>query len=533
MIHSINIREFRLFKDVDIKLGKYITAISGKNTLGKTTLLALLGNSCETKISEGKPILQKQFRTEFSEIFKASHKFDVSGSNKCTVNFSNLENPNIITDSRRCRTTWQKINKNSDNKRFRLIPEAFNGNIKISSAKFHWPVLYLGLSRLFPIGESSIGDASVKNVKLFNDEKDYFINSYLDILSIDDVHEISIDSIDIDETDRKKGVGISTSNYDSLTNSAGQDNVGQILLAVLSFKRLKEKNPDSYKGGLLLIDELDATLHPIAQIKLLNFLKTACQKFALQVVFTTHSVTLLENMCSKTFYNKEDNINNIEVAYITKDNGPLEILHNPSYNIIYNDLNVPLIQSSIKKINVYSEDSECRWFFKKLVDKYLIHLNFANITLGCKELLKLIKADPIYFSNIMFVLDGDVADKEIYINNKYANIIKIPGKVRPEQVIYEFLLQLSSSSDLWSIGREIGFTKENIREHGPLSNDYKGKDRNRYKKWFNDNLEVFESLSVFDYWKENNLIEYEKFLDEFIYKHNEIATRKFYPRIKK
>ena len=68
MIHSIEINSFRLFKDININLGKYLTVISGKNALGKTTILGLIGNSCELKISEGKPILQKQFRTEFRDI---------------------------------------------------------------------------------------------------------------------------------------------------------------------------------------------------------------------------------------------------------------------------------------------------------------------------------------------------------------------------------------------------------------------------------------------------------------------------------
>lgn len=534
MIHSINIKDFRLFNDVNIKLGKYLTAISGKNALGKTTLLALLGNSCEIKVKDGKPILQNQFRTEFGEIFKASPKYDLSGSNKCTINFSNINFPNEIIDSRRCRTTWQKIKKESTTKRFRLIPEAFNKeNVKISSAKYHWPSLYLGLSRLFPIGESRSDGMIVKNVGLSENEKKFFLENYKQILNLNDNEEISIDYIDIDETDRKKGVGIETTCYDSITNSAGQDNIGQIILSVLSFIRLKEIKKGDYTGGLLLIDELDATLHPIAQIKLLKFLISSCKKYQIQVVFTTHSVTVLENLCKKTDWNKQHTINDIEIAYITKDNGSLEILSNPSYAVIYNDLNIPFICNNIKKINVYSEDEECRWFFKKLIERYKIHVNIVNITLGCSELLRLNSADPIYFSNIIFVLDGDVSDEDISKknSNKFNNIIKLPGMVRPEQVIYEFMLSLPHTSDFWIGAREIGFTKENIKEHGPLSKDYMGKDRDKYKKWFKDNLGILDCLEVYGYWKKENEKVYENFIDNFINVYNEIASRKFYPKI--
>ncbi|WP_243157546.1 AAA family ATPase [Clostridium sporogenes] len=534
MIHSINIKDFRLFKDVNINLGKYLTAISGKNALGKTTLLALLGNSCEIKVGDGKPILQRQFRTEFGEIFKASPKYDLSGSNKCTINFSDINSPNEITSSRKCRTTWQTINKEKLTKRFRLIPEAFNNNnIKISSAKYHWPSLYLGLSRLFPIGESREDGMVIKSVKLSEPEKKFFVENYKEILNLNDNEEISIDSIGINETERKKGVGISTSYYDSITNSAGQDNIGQIILSVLSFIRLKEAKKEKYTGGLLLIDEIDATLHPVAQIKLLKFLISSCKTYELQVVFTTHSITLLKNLCTKIDWNRQDNINDIEIVYITKDNGPLEILRNPSYTIIYNDLNIPSVYDSIKKLNIYSEDAECRWFFEKLIEKYKIHVDVANITLGCSELLRLNNADPIYFSNIIFVLDGDVADKDILKNNnnKYDNIIKLPGSVRPEQVIYEYLLKLSYTSDFWVRAREIGFTKENIIEHGPLSKDYRGKERDRYKKWFKNNLQIFECLQIYEYWKKDNEQVYDEFINNFIRVYNKIASRKFYPKI--
>lgn len=531
MIHSINIRDFRLFKNVDIKLGKYITAISGKNALGKTTILALLGNSCEIKVGEGKPILQKQFRTEFGEIFKASPKFDLSGSNKCKVNFSNWSSPNEIIDSRTCRTTWQKISKLNSNKRFRIIPEAFKKNTKTSSAKYRWPSLYLGLSRLFPIGESREDGIAIKQIKLLDSEKKFFADNYNEILNFNGNEEISIDSINIDETERKKGVGVSTSFYDSITNSSGQDDVGQIILSVLSFIRLKENTKENYAGGLLLIDELDATLHPVAQLKLLDFLITSCKKYQLQVVFTTHSVTLLKYICSKISCNKELDVNNIEIAYITKDNGPLEVLRNPSYTMIYNDLNIPSIYNSIKKINVYSEDAEGRWLLNKLIKKYSIYLNIANITLGCSELLRLNNADPIYFSNVLFVVDGDVSDKDIIKSQKYGNVIKLPGGVRPEQVIYDFLLGLPYDNDFWIAAREIGFTKENIKEHGPLSNDYKGKHRDRYKKWFKNNLHIIECLNVFEYWENEKKVEYEAFNDNFINSYNKIAQRKLYPKI--
>lgn len=234
MIHSIELIEFRNLKNITINLGKYITAISGRNGLGKSTILALIGNACEIKTKDGKTLFNTQFRTEFSEIFKASSLFDLSGSNKCKINFCDINNRNTIVESKVCRTTWQ------DNKtRFRVIPETKGSNK--NSRKKEWPSLYLGLSRLYPIGEVSDENIKIKNIKL-DQEEEYFRKNYIEILNLqfDNKDEVCVDMIDIGGNARKKGVGINTNEYSSITNSAGQDNIGQIILAIMSFRKLKK-----------------------------------------------------------------------------------------------------------------------------------------------------------------------------------------------------------------------------------------------------------------------------------------------------
>lgn len=71
-ITQLKINHFRLFENISFKIGNYVTIFSGTNSVGKSTLLGILGNSNEIKTKQGKPILQSQFRTEFSEIFKMS-----------------------------------------------------------------------------------------------------------------------------------------------------------------------------------------------------------------------------------------------------------------------------------------------------------------------------------------------------------------------------------------------------------------------------------------------------------------------------
>ncbi|MDU5011034.1 MAG: AAA family ATPase [Clostridium botulinum] len=526
MIHSIEINDFRALKNVKIKLGKYITAISGRNGLGKSTILALIGNTCELKGK--KTVFNTNFRTEFSEIFKASQQFDLSGSNKCKINFSSKETPSNINETKICRISWQ-----DNGTRFRVIPETKTKEQR-NSRKKEWPSLYLGLSRLYPIGEVKDDQLNIKNVKLTEEEGIFFKENYINILNLKTItsntEEICVDIIDIGNNSRKKGVGVSTSNYSSTTNSAGQDNIGQIIMGIISFKRLSKSYPN-YKGGLLLIDEIEATLHPIAQIKLIKFLYRSCKELNLQVVFTTHSVSLLEDLSLKVLYNDEMLNNNYEIYYLTKNNGPLNVLRNPDFPIIKSDLTLSQPGVNISRISVYSEDDETRWFFNKLIGNNNIYVKNIKIKLSCDALLQLNKNDPTYFANILFVLDGDVPEKLITNVNSSRNIIKLPGEVRPEKVIYDFLLNLSADSTLWEEGIKIGFSKESIQEYGPLSNKYQGLERDKYKKWFNDNLPFIESLNVFEYWVDENKNDYNKFIEEFKKSYNSIAKRKLYPQI--
>ena len=72
MFTRLYLEDFRIFKDQTIHIGNTITAIAGHNATGKSTILGILGNTCELKSKFGTTITDKQFKTEFSELFKGS-----------------------------------------------------------------------------------------------------------------------------------------------------------------------------------------------------------------------------------------------------------------------------------------------------------------------------------------------------------------------------------------------------------------------------------------------------------------------------
>ena len=78
----------------------------------------------------------------------------------------------------------------------------------------------------------------------------------------------------------------------------------QILYLLLSFIKLRTEYDEKdleCPVGLLLIDEIDATLHPAAQVRLTNLIYNTCKRFAFQAFFTTHSLQILEYLSYITF----------------------------------------------------------------------------------------------------------------------------------------------------------------------------------------------------------------------------------------
>jgi len=529
-ISELYIERFRLFKKITIKLGKDITAIAGFNATGKSTVLGLLGHCGELKSRKFKPLLYT-FKAELGEILKFSQPYDEKIADLGKITF--VDNKDPCPSQLLYRAFWQKY---SGGLRYRIIPKktAEWG----SSGKIEWPTLYLGLGRLYPVGESLKVAKTNLSAKLSGEDMNYVINNMKDILNIrDDSKDFTIASIS--ETNKKKGVGFNTDTYNYLCNSAGQDNLGQLLMAILSFKKLKAQMDSNWHGGLLVVDELDAALHPLAQNKLVDFLYHQAEEIGLQIVFTTHSLGLLEYICTKTNHNSATDINNYELMSLTNANGPVEVTQNPPFDSIYKELMAIYCTPSSRRISVFSEDDEARFFIKKLLEKYSIRFKLLEVSFGRDQLLKTLTDDFINFSQYIYILDGDVPDADIqaWIQKiapaKVGCILRLPGDKRPEQVIWEYLDRLPQDHPFlkWG-GRQMGYSKRSITENGPFSNKYSGadKDRNKFKMWFNANKQLVND--VYQFWYDDNLQSVQKFVNEFVEAYNWIAQRCFIPIIR-
>jgi len=537
MIKNIEISNFRNLHDISIPIAPQVTTICGLNATGKSTLLALLGHSAELKRKDGKTIFNSAFRTEFSEIIKGDKNFDPTGT-FATVNYVSVDNPDIIVDYRKLRVTWpnekKKIKMPSGedkiviSERFRIVSGksiVLKGKNVRKDSKYTWPTFYLGLSRLYPYGETNDSTNKIKTLSFNNeDEQSWYTSTYNNILNTSDN---IIDVQYISHKDAAKTVASSTDTYPFVSNSAGQDNVGQILFSIISFKRLKsafESQSKKWNGGLLLIDELDATLHPVAQVKLYKELVDFSKEYNVQVVFTTHSIYLLKVIHKLISSNRR--YEGCEIINMTRRNKVVQMDVNPEFDIIYNDLtlNDPFIAAN-SKIPVFTEDKEARWLIQKLLPDYLDKIYFLDATFPCTELLRLRKADPNYFTKAIIIVDGDVDVIQIDAANNVnpdsgrnvKNLFSLPCSVPPEILIYNYLTkEMSADHPYWTSNPHVSIML--IEENSPLKAEkysHIRKEREKNKAWFNDHIELFESTKIMDHWIQDHQTECKNFAIDF------------------
>lgn len=366
------------------------------------------------------------------------------------------------------------------------------------------------------------------------EQKERFFQEHKRILSLNE-DPIDCSSVSIKETTKKRTYGVCTDSYDWVCNSAGQDNLSQILLAVMSFEVLRDRRGDAWNGGLLLIDELDATLHPAAQIKLVKYLYDSAERLGIQVVFTTHSLSLLEFVCTRCQHNSHEHQNGYELVYLTTRNRFMELIANPSYEAVYNDMlnTMSLLRPEIRRIAVYTEDAEARWFLTRLAADYLPRLKLVEICMGSTAFLGLLKQDYDHFTDTILVLDGDVREEDIAselgVCRRAGNVIVLPGGRRPESVFHDYLDNLPEEHEAYEqLAATTGWSKRVMSEYTPSrGNDLR--EREWFKEWFKDFFPVIDL--IYPYWATDNEAVVRRFIARFVRAFNAAARRKGLPGI--
>ncbi|SDP02696.1 AAA domain-containing protein, putative AbiEii toxin, Type IV TA system [Eubacterium maltosivorans] len=537
-LKKIRVVKFRGLENITVNFGDRITVICGKNGTSKSTILGIIAQAFSfrtdySKGGDGKDIL-KDFRTltdntfesTFGEHFRFSTKYDKPGDMSVYFHIHDGASKKDMDNLE------LKIYDYKDRELPRPVLRGFD------SHNVTHPIIYLSLERLLPI---------TKRKKYTETKIEYIENHKKDIV---DWNRRILSKYGVSNVAATVGtmnsMVIHGKDYDKESVSVGEDNIGQILEAILSFQYLQDQYVD-YHGGILLIDEADAGMFPAAQLNFVSFLSKITKKLNLQVILTSHSPTMVQSI-----YDLRENDQKLyEVVYLTDSYGKINTIKNPSWAEIEADLRIETIKvnstEKLPKINVYFEDSEAYSFYKSLVTKRSITKilqPMKNVTLGCDQYISLYNAKiPEFYKESIIVLDGDQED-----NTKKGGktIINLPGPLPPDQLLFEFLYKLPANDPFWinhplKFNRNVflrisenilsllnldGYACENfclssvIEAYCTTQKDYGGKIREAFKNFYkNEELQKIITTNIhtnpFRLWSRMNRQKVAEFNDKF------------------
>ncbi|QYX54582.1 AAA family ATPase [Pseudomonas sp. S07E 245] len=405
-IAGIDIDLFRSISKQQIKLGSNITVLSGRNGTMKTSLMGLIAHPFTSEASDA---FEKPLKTMLSEVFKLSPTHDTADYNYNLI----LESGNGEYIREPVRIYWVGDKTN----RHRVVvsgSEKGDGNLTYNTS-------FLNLKRLYPLVDA--------NAKL--DTNNVYALSAQEAKELKDFYETIFPSSQyssftgVYKAKYKTTFAPSGSDvkYDWHSISSGEDNLGAIFNRLLGFQRAFQKGQKT-GNGILCIDEFESSLHPVAQIRLFNYLYSWSSRYKVQVVLSTHSLGLISDIYSKHANNMA--ANRVSVNFISKSlasKGNIPILHNPPYHLAYKELTLedPQQAAEARRIKIFCEDEIAVHFAKKLISSQRIlkavdfhsTLDPQNPTPGMsytelKPLVSTCARFPVLLDGCLVLLDADV-----------------------------------------------------------------------------------------------------------------------------
>lgn len=531
MIEQIHLIQYRKLENLHLEFSSGINVISGTNGTCKTSLLHIISNAfqkvvkkCEWLDNPACLEIINKVNSIINPKIESLTRGDKQHNDPAKGKKGTLFTINYIGG----KTTQFRKHNSKTASRYAVKPYYKIGTKDSLPA---CPVIYLGLARLFPFGEFQ-HDEAIEKIK-----KSLPVNYQQEVTEIyKKLTGISIAS----SSPQKMGdikvrydFSSETEGIDSNTISAGEDNIFILITAIVSLKYYYQSiQSNNSVESILLIDELDATLHPSLLFKLLELFRYYSNQYKIQIIFTTHSLTLLEEALFKknNVIYLIDNITSVK-KMDTPDIYKIKMyLHSKSSNDIYINKTIP----------VFTEDNEARIFLNTIFDYFeenkdgfdrvrrFFHLVDAN--LGSGNLMNIFNDQYLIKSTMqaICILDGDQKSRKDY--NKH--IITLPGDSSPEELIMNYSVYLfESDSDFWTdeiilnlnygkvyyrdnVRPDIDSIAANIQELKETDRSTSGVKRDLNKKTFLKHKTFFELL--FKHWvnNEENKAQKERFYED-------------------
>lgn len=526
--------KYRKFENITFEFNKNINIIAGVNGTCKSSLLYVISNSFKKIDKNFEYLKDKQFITITNKITKEINpKLE-----KLVKNSKYYNDPakntkgilyNIISNNK---LGFRKHNSKKAN-RYAVKPYYKIKNKESLEYKF---IIYLGLSRLLPYGEY-YDDSLISKINVDLPEK--YKNSIKELYKEFTNFDIDYQYNEVVSNIKNRG-GFYTNieGIDSNTISAGEDNLFIVLQSLVSFEYYYDSLNKDYIDkeefvSIFLIDELDATLHPNYQNKLLDKLEEYSKKYKIKVIFTTHSLSLIEYSLDK----KEQ----INIIYLQDKNNKVDKLDNSNiYKMKQHLLNIGRKKMFENvRINIFTEDEEARIFLNILFDffekKYGDSFSYIRdkfflleMSIGSSNLAKLFNKENFQNEHYLgiCILDGD---QENDIKDKRGNcILCLPGGKSPEKLFFEYIEVIINNYESYSTKCNISqeYSKDDLKEifnsykniqlkkveEKSKNNSSKGVEREELKKHFNRYEKHYKYF--FELWIKENEEEVNKFYKE-------------------
>jgi len=255
----IEINRIRGWDGQRIRFPFPIVAIAGENGSGKSTIIQACASAYQRTHSVGSV---KQKGTKYaSDFFPQTFWDQISNA---SVRFGYREGKDTKEGS---------IRKNT---------ERWKGNPDRPLR----PVQFLDLSRIVPISGRT-GYATIAKTAHIEASAENFDEGRLSRLSNILGHRYEQAKMAKADIDLERPIPVlqrTNSAYSGFHQGQGETTIAELIQA------------DLPKYGLILIDEIESSLHPRAQRRLIRDLATVCRERELQIILTTHSPYVLEEL---------------------------------------------------------------------------------------------------------------------------------------------------------------------------------------------------------------------------------------------
>ena len=476
---------FRMFRNLTINISERLTVIAGHNGIGKSTLLGLIANGSELKSSEGKTLLKRSFQAQLHELFYLDIARDYVKKSADKPYFT-------LTYSEQGKEDLTKIcnvSKHSDKKqgieRLKVVPRGEQEGWNVGpSAKVPIPTMFLSMSRMLPNGEYQSSLNSELSKALSDEDKLYIREKFKAIIDNKVVDSDHITKQELKGTTKRSL--LPEFEHSTRTISLGQDSLGVIITALASFAKLKRENPN-YNGGILLIDEIDAGFHPRAQIKLIQLIKKEAKSLNLQIIMTSHSLTIIQEVLKINDETARSGRNIDSVVYIEDVLRP-KLMEYPTYENIKGDM---------LGILPAFDDVTPHDYFRQVV------IVFDNDVLLNDRIIPIMKESKTILA-LPAIIDNEVNNAELRT---------------PEFQVFNYLSKLLENLEhpYWNNlphRYNIELIKDSIIETFPM---VAGQEPLRVtrKEWFKTNMIHFEQTNLMSYFYNDNIKVITPFINDF------------------